>query len=113
MLLFSAITYLAVGYARAAPVPLLSPTSPGEPSYVSHSGHRGTIDILLSSVVTLTLCVYTSIHLNIASTKKVFGVRRIWIYKFYWVMIAMFGPEFVLYAAYMQWRNARELCKQL
>ncbi|KAF8252081.1 hypothetical protein K440DRAFT_595092, partial [Wilcoxina mikolae CBS 423.85] len=115
ILLLSAIciAYLAAGFAGAAPVPLTDPTGPSEPSYVAHTGRRGTVDILLSSVITLTLCVYTSIHLNIAPQTKIFGFRRVWVYKFYWVLIAMFAPEFVLYAAYVQWRNARELCRLL
>ncbi|KAF8535521.1 hypothetical protein BDD12DRAFT_808512 [Trichophaea hybrida] len=109
MLLFSAITYLAGGM----PAQHLFPSC-----HLLTQESRPTLTILgtaapSTSVVTLTLCVYTSIHLNIAPTKKVFGVRRIWIYKFYWVLIAMFAPEFVLYAAYIQWRNARELCKNL
>jgi len=28
-------------------------------------------------------------------------------------LIALVAPEFVLYAAYIQWRNARKLCKEL
>jgi hypothetical protein len=113
LIILSALAYLAAGFARAAPVPLTHPTSPSEPSYVPHPGSRGTIDILLSSVITLTLCVYTSIHLNITPPKKHFGIQNVWIYKFYWVLIAVFAPEFVLYAAYIQWRNAWELRKQL
>jgi hypothetical protein len=112
-ILLSALACLAAGFARAAPVPLMHPTSPSEPSYVPHPGGRGTIDILLSSVITLTLCVYTSIHLNITPPKKHLGIQNVWIYKFYWVLIAMFAPEFVLYAAWIQWRNAWELRKQL
>jgi len=113
-IILSALAYLATKFARAAPVPLTHPTSPSEPSYVPHPGGRGTVDILLSSVITLTLCVYTSIHLNITPPKKHFRcISNVWIYKSYWVLIAMFAPEFVLYAAIIQWRNAWELRKQL
>jgi len=113
MLLLSDLTYLASGFTGVTPVPLTQPNGPSEPSYVAHSGRRDTIDILLSSDITLTLCVYTSIHLNITPPKKYYGIRNVLIYTFYWVLVDMFAPEFVLYAAYLQWRNARELYKML
>ncbi|KAF8539124.1 hypothetical protein BDD12DRAFT_738452 [Trichophaea hybrida] len=95
-------------------MPLSHPTSPSEPSYVPDPGGRGTLNILLSSIITLTLCVSTSLHLNITPQRKYFGIiQRVWIYKFYWVLIALVAPELVLYAAYIQFRNAQELCKQL
>lgn len=116
-------------------------TELASPSYVPNPRGRGTVDLLLSSVITLTLCVYTSIHLNIApdSAKamlqvsiprfwartnnkstppnskgtKEFGIKRATVYKFYWVIIALIAPEFVLFAAFDQWQNARALCKAL
>ncbi|KAF8247016.1 hypothetical protein K440DRAFT_552218 [Wilcoxina mikolae CBS 423.85] len=112
-LLFQAIVFLAVRYSHAAPVPLTNPTSDGEPPYGPAPNFRGSINIFLSSIITLTLCVYTSIHLNITPEKRYYGIKTVWIYKFYWVLIALVAPEFVLYSAYMQWRNAQELCKQL
>jgi hypothetical protein len=117
---------------EAAPVLFGShPTTEfASPSYVPNPRGRGTVDLLLSSVITLTLCVYTSIHLNIApgSAKpmlqvsiprfwsertKEFGIKRATVYKFYWVIIALIAPEFVLFAAFDQWQNARALCKAL
>ncbi|KAF8539856.1 hypothetical protein BDD12DRAFT_804999 [Trichophaea hybrida] len=123
LVLCYALFHLVTQYARAAP--LSHPTCPSEPSYVPTPSGRGTL-ILLSSVITLTLCDYTSIHLNITpekkyfsikiSEKKFFGIRipekehlgipSIWIYKFCWVLIALVAPEIVLYAAYDQFRNA-------
>jgi len=110
-MIFFGVVFLCALNTRAAP--LTSPTSEGEPSFVPSPINRGTINILLSSVVTLTLCVYTSIHLNITPEKKIFRIPSIWVYKFYWVFIALLAPEFVLYAAYIQWRNAQALCEQL
>ncbi|KAI5820317.1 hypothetical protein BZA77DRAFT_258231 [Pyronema omphalodes] len=54
------------------------------------------------------LCVYTSIHLNIAADSHIATV-----YKFYWVLIALFAPEFVFFAAFNQWQEARALRKEL
>jgi len=111
LVLCSALYYFVTEFAAAAP--LSHPTGDSEPSYVPNPGGRGTLNILLSSIITLTLCVYTSIHLNITPEKKYFGIQRVWIDKFYWVLIALVAPEFVLYAAYVQFRNAQELCKEL
>jgi hypothetical protein len=114
LLVFNALFCLAGGwYVGAAPVRLTEPTSDGEPAYVPSPRGRGTIDIFLSSIITLTLCVYTSIHLNITPKRMIFGIPSVWVYKFYWVLIAVFAPEFVLYAAYIQWRNAQLLCQKL
>jgi hypothetical protein len=116
------------------------------PSYVKEPPGRGTMGLFLSSVIILTLCVYTSIHLNIApdsymfripihrlnpipifkkennlksaspmqTTKKNgFGIKRATVYKFYWVLIALVAPEFVLFAALNQWNEAKALLKAL
>ncbi|KAI5790980.1 hypothetical protein FPQ18DRAFT_237787, partial [Pyronema domesticum] len=79
---------------------------------------RGTMDLLFSSVITLLLCVYMSIHLNIAPdyyvfSVKNFGIKRATWDKFKWVLIALVAPEFVLLAAFDQWRNAGALLEAL
>ncbi|KAI5820360.1 hypothetical protein BZA77DRAFT_341542 [Pyronema omphalodes] len=130
---------------EAAPIIFGSGTHPttnfSSPSYVPNPSGRGTVDLLLSSVITLTLCVYTSIHLNIApdsakpmfhisiprfwarksdnpdspntERSKVFGIKRATVYKFLWVRIALFAPEVVLFSAFDQWKNARTLREAL
>ncbi|KAI5790938.1 hypothetical protein FPQ18DRAFT_410039 [Pyronema domesticum] len=95
--------------------------------------HTGRISILCSrplwtryigstssSVITLTLYAYISIHLNIAPNSDIFtiviinfGVKRALVYKFKWVFIALLAPEFVLFSALDQWYNARALCREL
>ncbi|KAF8533640.1 hypothetical protein BDD12DRAFT_898343 [Trichophaea hybrida] len=90
LVLCFALYYFVAEFAAAAP--LSHPIGDSEPSYVPNPGGRGTLNILLSSIIALTL---------------------VWIDKFYWVLIALVAPEFVLYAAYVQFRNAQELCKEL
>ncbi|KAI5790941.1 hypothetical protein FPQ18DRAFT_378949 [Pyronema domesticum] len=106
---------------NAAPLDFSSQptTTDAEPSYVPNPRGRGTFGLLLSSIITLLLCVYTSIHLNIApdsymfsitipqfrirkmpedepqtTNKNEFGIKRATVYKFYWL-------------------EARALCKEL
>jgi hypothetical protein len=126
---------------NAAPLDFSSrpTTTDAEPSYVPDPRGRGTFGLLLSSIITLTLCVYTSIHLNITpdnymfritvpafrirkmpedepqttNKKNEFGIERATVYKFYWVLIALFAPEVVLFASFIQWLEARTLCSKL
>ena len=77
----------------------------------SGPGVRGTSDILWSCLLTLTSCVYTSIHLNVppAGEGKLQRLRR----KLTWVAMALFAPELVLYCALNQFLAARKLVKEL
>ncbi|KAI5790987.1 hypothetical protein FPQ18DRAFT_260286, partial [Pyronema domesticum] len=93
-------------------------TSSSSASYVPSPNGRGTADIILSSIITLTLCVYTSIHLNIAPNSNLFsifgfGIKRATVYQFYWVITALIAPEFVLFASFNQWKTARRLFPEI
>ena len=81
------------------------------PLWASGPGVRGTSDILWSCLLTLTSCVYTSIHLNVppAGEGKWQRLRR----KLDWVSMALFIPEFVLYCALEQFLDARQLVNKM
>ena len=72
---------------------------------------RGTYSLLSTCILTLGLCVYTSIYLNIpehnASRIKIF-LRRT-----KWVLIALLAPEFVVYNAWWQRNHAKEILRKL
>jgi hypothetical protein len=53
---------------------------------------RGTWSILSSCIITMTLCVWTSVHLNIPEHGKA-HLQKYW--KVCWLLIALFAPEFV------------------
>jgi hypothetical protein len=97
------------------------PTSENaSPSYVPDPRGRGTYGLLLSSMITLVLCIYTSIHLNIAPDHHMFqfpfigiGLKRATSYKLNWMFIALLAPEFVFFAALNQWLEARKLLAEL
>ena len=81
------------------------------PCWVSSLNFRSTSDILWSCIVTLVACVYTAVHLNVPpihETKWQFVWR-----KARWVAMALFAPEIVLYTAYSQYVEARDLVKEL
>ncbi|KAI0191624.1 hypothetical protein F4808DRAFT_465298 [Astrocystis sublimbata] len=71
------------------------------PSWSITSPVRSTANIIWTSAVTLFLCAYTVIHLNIPASgesHKKFNLR-----KCKWALIAILTPEYALWAAYEQW----------
>lgn len=58
--------------------------------------------------MTLTACVYTVLHLNVANvpSKKAGIIER---FKLKWVVTALFAPELMLYLALTQFLEARWL----
>ncbi|KAH7176154.1 hypothetical protein EDB81DRAFT_772004 [Dactylonectria macrodidyma] len=81
------------------------------PAWVPEPSTRGTFRLLYSCLFTLTLCVYTAIHLNVPKRRET-GLELFW-RKLKWVLVAIFAPELVLYAAYVQWHVASVMCSNL
>lgn len=84
-------------------------TGPSEPAFVPAPSGRGTIDLVTSCVFTLSLCVWTAIHLNIPRP----GLSW-WRYstrKLLWAIAAGIMPEYVLAQAFQQLAQAREISK--
>ncbi|KAK7932001.1 hypothetical protein PG985_002713 [Apiospora marii] len=78
------------------------------PHWVSSQNYRSTSDILWSCLLTMTACIYTALHLNIAAgnakKRSIFDK-----FKVKWVITALFAPELVLYLACSQYLEARWL----
>jgi hypothetical protein len=81
------------------------------PIWVAQPPYRGTWGILYSCTITLGLCVYTAIHLNVPGPKD--SRTRIWIRKIRWMFFALIAPEIVLCTAWTQLHKARSVCKTL
>ena len=71
----------------------------------------GTWKIIYSCCFTLSLCVYTAIHLNVGPAGE--STYQWWRRKSKWVVIAILSPEIMLYTAGKQWFSASRLCKKL
>ena len=80
-------------------------------SWVQQSNLRGTSGILWSCIVTLIVCIYTAMHLNIPPAHV--GKWRFLRHKAIWVCLALLAPEIVLLCAYRQFAEARKLVKEL
>lgn len=70
---------------------------------------RGTMTLLLSCLATLSLCVYSSIHLNLPRHNQT--KIRYWLKSGKWLLTGIFAPELVVFAAWRQYSSARVLQK--
>ena len=75
--------------------------------WVSEPDGRGTFTILSSCVLTLSLCVYTAIHLNVRHHKQT--ELQSWLDTSYWVVFGILAPELVLFVAWRQYVSATSL----
>jgi hypothetical protein len=81
------------------------------PLWVDDPSGRGTWSLLSSCTITLGICVWNSIHLNLPSKGEQHWVH--WIRKIKWLFVAVLAPEFVVYIAFQQWIIASEFLKKL
>ena len=79
--------------------------------WVDGPNTRGTFDLTLSCVITLLLCMWTSLHLNIPRQGET--ALKQFTNKFLWTLLARFAPELVVYCAWEQWVSAKKLSKQM
>lgn len=75
--------------------------------WVGDPDGRGTFTILSSCILTLSLCVYTSIHLNVRPYKQT--ELRSWIETTKWVFFGILAPELMVFVAWRQYMSARAL----
>jgi hypothetical protein len=87
----------------------------------SEPNTRGTFRLLISCLITLTLCVWTAVHLNVPVRKPVERSRRrgrrlrsnYWLRRARWVFLGLVAPELVVYTAWRQWSSARAMTRDL
>jgi hypothetical protein len=101
----------AIASARVLPSNVTVLNEEPAPPWMPSPGTRGTADIIYSCVFTISLCVYTALHLNIPFE----GEKRRWQYlrKAKWTFISILAPELVLYSAFDQFWTARGLYRSL
>ena len=75
--------------------------------WVNDPDGRGTFTILSSCILTLSLCVYTSIHLNVRPYKQT--ELQSWIETTKWVFFGILAPELMVFVAWRQYMSARAL----
>jgi len=94
--------------------PLITPreaTNSTVVGWVSDPNGRGTSSLFISCMLTLGLCVWSALHLNIPSkseTKQQYWLRRV-----KWAICGVLIPEIVVLLAWRQWTSARRLTTEI
>lgn len=82
-----------------------------EVAWYSAPNYRGTWDLIVSCVLTLMICVWSALHLNVPvkqSKLKDRNVRRL-----RWILLGIFAPEVVVSTAFAQYLTARWLLSEI
>ena len=73
--------------------------------WVSQPNQRGTIDIIWSCLVTLGVCVWAMLHLNVPA--KADSQYTLFLRRARWMTLAILAPELVMLFASGQWASAK------
>ncbi|GKT51303.1 uncharacterized protein ColSpa_11484 [Colletotrichum spaethianum] len=79
--------------------------------WVSEPNGRGTFGLICSCVLTLTICVWTALHLNVPAARSTVRGRALEGTK--WVLYGIFAPELVVATAASQYIVARWLKREI
>lgn len=71
---------------------------------------RGTFDILSTCIITLLLCVWTAIHLNVPPPGGYWGPK---LRKVRWMILALLAPEIVALVAWDQRKRAQQIVQMV
>lgn len=71
---------------------------------------RGTFNILSTCLMTLALCAWTAIHLNVPANQKTSHQK--W-HKMWWLNLGLLTPETVAITAFQQWISHKSLTKAM
>lgn len=75
--------------------------------FVSDPNRRGTVTLVTSCLLTLLLCVWSALHLNVPYQRASKWTKFRTNVK--WVCIGVYAPELVVFTAWRQWSSARIL----
>ncbi|WDK14782.1 hypothetical protein CGRA01v4_06063 [Colletotrichum graminicola] len=84
---------------------------PSTTGWASEPNGRGTFGLICSCVLTLTICVWTALHLNVPAIRSTLRSRAIERGK--WVLYGIFAPELVVATAAAQYIVARWLKREI
>ncbi|KAF2476135.1 uncharacterized protein BDR25DRAFT_212634 [Lindgomyces ingoldianus] len=102
-MLFLIAFLLTVRYAASSSVETTAWTS--APNF------RGTWDLLVSCVLTLTICVWSALHLNVPTEDSTLAQRNL--RRTRWILLGIFAPELVVSTAFAQYLTARWLRREI
>jgi hypothetical protein len=112
-MIFSYLTVVVVFFKlySASAIPLSASLAlrnqPQVVGFVQDPNGRGTFGLIISCVLTLILCVWSALHLNIPTPHEPF-FRAIW-RSICWILAGIYAPELVVFTAWRQWSSAKLL----
>jgi hypothetical protein len=79
--------------------------------WVSDPNGRGTASLVISCLLTLGLCVWSALHLNIPAKGE--SRREYWLRRVKWSICGVLIPEIVVLLAWRQWTSAGRLTNEV
>ena len=67
---------------------------------------RGTATLLSTCIITLSLCVWSSVHLNLPGNNR--GFKRTFLRRLAWIIGALIAPEYLIWTAWSQRQVAKK-----
>lgn len=75
--------------------------------YVSDPNGRGTASLVISCLLTLILCVWSALHLNVPQQGET--AFQSLLVSTRWIIAGVYAPELVVFTAWRQWSSAKLL----
>ena len=75
--------------------------------YVGDPNGRGTVSLVISCLLTLILCVWSALHLNVPHQAET--TLQCLLVNVRWIITGVYAPELVVFTAWRQWSSAKIL----
>jgi hypothetical protein len=72
---------------------------------------RGTLDILSTCIITLSLCVWSSVHLNLPGNGQSYWAK--FLRRLAWLTGVLVAPEYLILTACSQRQMAKKISKEV
>ena len=92
-------------------LPIFGASNYSDPQWVPEPDGRGTWGLVQTCLLTLGLCVYSAIHLNVFHRECKWWTR--WLIRCKWLLVALLAPEFIVFNAWSQRRQAVRIAGML
>ena len=92
-------------------LPIFGTSNYSNPNWVPEPNGRGTWGLVQTCLLTLGLCVYSAIHLNVFHRECAWWANLLIRCK--WLLVALLAPEFIVFNAWSQRRQAMRIAHLL
>ena len=94
---------------RTLTAPLPSAEGSEHVSFIKDPDGRGTISLVMSCLLTLLLCVWQALHLNVPRRGETAWEKIVT--NILWITVGIYAPELVVFTAWRQWSSSKLLSK--